>query len=109
MGEQPANVDRLIAAVSEPFTPVVVAEANGFHMKVVRLLGEFPWHVHENEDELFYCTEGSFVIELESGPPVELGTGDVFVVPKGRRHRPVAENQAVTVMFEPAETKQYGD
>jgi mannose-6-phosphate isomerase-like protein (cupin superfamily) len=103
------NVDRIIEAISEPFTPAVVAEANGFHMKVVRLLGEFPWHVHENEDELFYCTEGSFVIEQEPGPAVELGAGDVYVVPKGRRHRPVAENPAVTVMFEPIETKQYGD
>jgi mannose-6-phosphate isomerase-like protein (cupin superfamily) len=104
------NVDRIIAAIPDPFNPAVVAEANGFHMKVVRLLGEFPWHVHENEDELFYCTEGSFVIEQEPpGPPVELGTGDVYVVPKGRRHRPVAKSPAVTVMFEPIETKQYGD
>jgi mannose-6-phosphate isomerase-like protein (cupin superfamily) len=103
------NVGRITEAISEPFTPAIVAEANGFHMKVVRLLGELPWHVHENEDELFYCTEGSFLIEQEPGPPVELGTGDVYVVPKGRRHRPIAENPAVTVMFESSETKQYGD
>ena len=109
MSDQPSNVERLIAPISDPFTPVLVAEANGFHMKVVRLQGEFPWHVHENEDELFYCIEGSFVIEQEAGSPVEVGTGDVYVVPKGRRHRPIAENPAVTVMFEPAETKQYGD
>ena len=109
MQDQPTNVDSVIAAIREPWTPAVVAEANGFHMKVARLLGEFPWHVHESQDELFYCTDGSFVIELDPGPPVELGTGDVFVVPKGRRHRPVAENPAVTVMFEPAETRQYGE
>ena len=109
MSDEAANVERIIGAISEPFQPAVVAEANGFQMKVVRLRGEFPWHVHENEDELFYCTEGSFVIELDPGSPVKLGAGDVFVVPRGRRHRPVAQQPGVTVMFEPAETKQYGD
>jgi mannose-6-phosphate isomerase-like protein (cupin superfamily) len=109
MSDEPANVERLIAPILDPFTPVLVAEANGFHMKVARLRGDFPWHVHENEDELFYCVEGSFVIEQDPGSTVQLGPGDVFVVPKGRRHRPVAEQAAVTVMFEPAETKQYGD
>ena len=57
----------------------VVAEANGFQMKLAKLHGEFPWHTHEHEDELFHCTEGTFTIELEGADPVTLRTGDVFV------------------------------
>jgi quercetin dioxygenase-like cupin family protein len=103
------NVERIADSISEPWKPVVVAEANGFQMKVARLHGEFPWHAHDAEDELFYCTEGSFRIELEGEDAVVLQAGDVFVVPSGRRHRPVADEPAVTILFEPAETKQYGD
>ena len=103
------NLDAVAESITEPWKPVVVAEANGFHMKVAKLRGEFPWHVHEREDELFYCTEGSFVIELQDGDPVTLGPGDVHVVPAGRKHRPIAEQTATAVLFERAETKQYGD
>ena len=103
------NVERISRSIAEPWKPVVVAEANGFQMKVAKLHGEFPWHVHDAEDELFYCTEGTFRIELEGADPVVLEAGDVVVVPAGRRHRPVADEPAVTVLFERAETKQYGD
>ena len=103
------SVAAFAAELTEPWKPVVIAEANGFHMKVARLHGEFPWHVHEHEDELFHCTQGRFTIEMEPGPGVELAEGDVFVVPKGRRHRPNAAEPAVAVLFEPAETRQYGD
>ena len=105
----PQNIEDLAASIGEPWQPVVVAEANGFQMKVAKLDGEFPWHVHENEDELFHCVQGSFTIELEGGQPVTLQRGDVFVVPKGTRHRPLAAEPAVTLLYEPAETKQYGD
>ena len=102
------NVEEITAAITEPWKPVVVAEANGLQMKVAKLHGEFPWHAHENEDELFYCTEGSFVIELEDERPATLRAGDVVVVPAGRRHRPIADQPAVAIVFERAETKQYG-
>jgi len=103
------NVEEIAGSISEPWKPVVVAEGNGFQMKVAKLHGEFPWHVHEAEEELFYCTEGSFRIELEGADPQVLRAGDVFVVPAGRRHRPVADEPAITILFEPARTKQYGD
>ena len=103
------NVEAVAASISEPWQPVVVAAANGFQMKVARLLGEFPWHVHVAEDELFYCVEGSFRIELADAEPVPLRAGDVFVVPAGRRHRPIADEPAVAVLFEREETEQYGD
>jgi quercetin dioxygenase-like cupin family protein len=103
------NVKAAAAKLSEPWKPVVVGEANGFLMKVVRLEGTFPWHAHEREDELFYCLAGSFRIEQDWAPHAVLSAGDVFTVPAGRRHRPVAEQPAVAVLFEKAETKQYGD
>jgi len=70
------NVEEIAESISEPWKPVVVAEANGFQMKVAKLHGEFPWHVHEAEDELFYCTEGSFRIELENSDPQMLRAGE---------------------------------
>jgi quercetin dioxygenase-like cupin family protein len=104
-----ANIEEIAESISEPWQPVVVAEANGFQMKVAKLHGEFPWHAHASEDELFYCTEGSFRIELEGEDPVVLRGGDVFVVAAGRGHRPVADEPAVAILFEPSATKQYGD
>jgi quercetin dioxygenase-like cupin family protein len=103
------NVGRVAAGLTGPWLPEVVAEANGFQLKVARLHGEFPWHVHDVEDELFYCIEGSFRIEQVGDGSVTLSPGDVFVVPAGRRHRPVAGAPAVAMLFERAETKQYGD
>lgn len=105
----PVNVNELALALREPWKPVVVAEANGFQLKVVRLHGEFPWHTHEAEDELFYCLSGSFRIEHEGEEGVELSPGDAHVVPAGTRHRPVSDEPAVALLLERAETKQYGD
>ncbi len=103
------NVGEVAAGLGGPWQPEVVAEANGFHLKVVRLEGEFPWHRHEEEDELFYCVEGRFRIEQIGAGSVTLSPGDVFVVPAGRRHRPVADEPSVAMLFERAETRQFGD
>ncbi|HET9199395.1 MAG TPA: cupin domain-containing protein [Dehalococcoidia bacterium] len=103
------NLQEIARELSEPWQPRLVAEANGFQMKVVRLSGEFPWHKHEREDELFYCLEGAFRIELEGAEPVSLRAGTVFVVPAGAQHRPVADEPALAVLFEREETTQHGD
>ena len=103
------NVKTMAARLSEPWKPMVVAEVGGFLMKVVKLDGAFPWHVHEGEDELFYCIEGGFRIEQEWAPEAVLRAGDVVTIPAGRRHRPVAEQPALAIMFEKAEISQYGD
>jgi quercetin dioxygenase-like cupin family protein len=76
-------------------------------VRVARLEGEFPWH-HHDEDELFLCWDGSFRIELEGDEAVELEAGDLFVVPRGTRHRPVAASTAHTLLLERPETEQYG-
>lgn len=103
------NVNELATRLGDPWRPIVVDEANGFQLKVVKLHGEFPWHVHEQEDELFLCHQGRFRIELADGAPVTLSAGDTYVVPAGQRHRPVAPEPAVALLLEKAETKQYGD
>ncbi len=105
----PVNVDELAQSLKEPWKPVVAAEANGFQLKAARFEGEFPWHTHEAEDELFYSLTGSFRIETEGGPPVTLYAGDIYIVPAGTPHRPVADQPATALLFERAETKQYGD
>lgn len=103
------NAKAMAARMTEPWSPLVVAGANGYVLKVVRLDGAFPWHVHENEDELFYCLEGSFRIERDWAPPAVMREGDALTVQAGSRHRPVADQPAVALLFERAETKQYGD
>jgi quercetin dioxygenase-like cupin family protein len=103
------NVKAMAARLSEPWKPTVVAEVGGFLMKVVKLHGTFPWHVHDAEDELFYCIQGGFRIEQEWAPDLALKEGDVVTIPAGRRHRPVADDPALAILFERAELSQYGD
>jgi mannose-6-phosphate isomerase-like protein (cupin superfamily) len=110
-GEPPAgvvDVSAVAASVPEPWNRVDLVTANDAIVRLVRLLGDFPWHEHE-EDELFLCWEGAFRIEIEGGDPVELSAGQLFVVPRGVRHRPVADEPAVTLLLERPETKQYGN
>jgi mannose-6-phosphate isomerase-like protein (cupin superfamily) len=103
------SLEQLRQEINEAFSPIDVATANDAVMRLARLEGEFPWHQHD-EDELFLGWEGSFRIELEGGEPVEVGRGDVFVVPRGTRHRPVADGgPAYTLLLERPETKQYGN
>ena len=102
------DISEVLRAVTEPFKPQDLVTANDAIVRVARLHGEFPWHQHD-EDELFLCWEGAFRIELEGGVPIELRAGQLFVVPRGTRHRPVADGDAVTLLLERPETLQYGN
>ena len=104
----PISIRDAIAGLTGPWQPVDLAVANDAIVRFARLEGEFAWHAHE-EDELFICWDGSFSIEMEGAPPVTLSAGDLFVVPKGIRHRPVADGRAHALLIEKPETKQYGD
>jgi quercetin dioxygenase-like cupin family protein len=102
------SISELIDGLAGPWQPVDVVQANDAVVRLARFEGEFPWH-HHDEDELFLCWDGTFRIELEGHPPVILGAGDIYVVPKGIRHRPVADTPAHVVLVERPETKQYGN
>lgn len=103
-----ASIAEAVAALPGPWQPHDVAVVNDAVVRVVRLEGEFPWH-HHDEDELFLCWDGAFRIELEGRDPVLLDAGDLFVVPKGTRHRPIAAETAHAILLERPETAQYGN
>ena len=97
-----------LASFDATWSPRVVAELNGQLVKVVKLLGEYVWHRHAAEDELFLVVSGRLRIEFRDGD-VELGPGELCVVPRGIEHRPVAEELVECVLFEPASTRSTGD
>lgn len=96
-----------LALVRDTWNPRIIAELNGQHVKLVKLLGEFVWHAHEREDEMFLVLRGRMRIELRDRT-VELGEGEAFVVPRGVEHRPVADEECAALLFEPASTVNTG-
>ncbi len=104
----PVSVNNVISGLPGPWQPADLAQANDTVVKVARLHGEFPWH-HHDEDELFLCWDGTFRIEMEGRPAVTLNAGELFVVPAGVEHRPVAAEPAHAVLLERPETLQYGN
>ena len=102
------NISERLASIDEHWRPKVVAELNGQEVKVVKFQGAFPWHHHENEDEMFLALKGSFRIEFRDRN-VELEEGDFIVVPRGVEHRPVAEEEVEVMLFEPAGVKNTGN
>ena len=102
------SVADALAQVRQPWQPMIVAELNGQQVKVVRLRGEFVWHHHEHEDELFLVVRGRLRMEFRDRV-VELGEGELLVVPRGVEHRPVAPEEVEIVLFEPASTLNTGN
>lgn len=105
---QKVNLAEALATFSEHWQPRIVGELNGQHVKVVKLEGEFVWHHHEIEDELFLVIRGAMTMELRDGN-IELNEGDFFIVPRGVEHRPVAHGEAHVLLFEPATTLNTGN
>ena len=97
------NLAEKLDLFQDQWVPRVVGEVNDFQVKVVKIQGEFVWHHHEEEDELFLVLKGQLRIEFRDGV-VELGPGELVVVPKGVEHRPVAENEVHVVLFERSAT-----
>lgn len=96
------------AALTEFWSPRVIAEIDDAYVKVAKVQGTLAWHSHEHEDELFFVLEGRLRIEME-GRTVELGQGEMFVVPKGVRHNPVAEAECLLMLIERKTTLHTGD
>ena len=97
-----------LASFDETWAPRIVAELNGQQVKVAKLEGEYVWHAHAGEDELFWVLTGHLRLELRDRV-IELGPGQLFVVPRGVEHRPVAPELVELVLFEPAATRNTGD
>jgi quercetin dioxygenase-like cupin family protein len=103
------NLLDALAEVTEFWSPKVVGRVNDQFVKVAKLKGEFVWHKHDLEDELFQVIKGELAIQFEDRDPVRLTAGEFFVVPKGVMHSPVAEEECWIMLVETATTKHTGD
>jgi len=97
-----------LALFDETWTPKIIAELNGQQVKLAKLDGQLAWHTHEHEDELFLVLEGSLTIEMRNHS-VHLEKGDLYIVPKGTEHNPIALPGTAVLLFEPINTKHTGE
>lgn len=93
---------------SEYWSPKIVGELNGQNVKLAKFKGEFVWHKHDNEDEMFFVVEGTLKIEFRD-KTITLNKDEFIIVPKGVEHKPIAENEVLVMLFEPATTLNTGD
>jgi mannose-6-phosphate isomerase-like protein (cupin superfamily) len=104
----PVNLAESLDKIQNHWEPHIVGELNGQHVKLAKVKGEFVWHHHQNEDELFLVLGGVLKLELRDRT-VNLAPGEFFIVPRGVDHRPVAEEEVHLLMFEPASTLNTGN
>ncbi len=102
------NINQKLSLFSEHWSPKVVGELNGQEVKLVKLKGEFTWHKHDNEDEMFYVLKGSFNMEYRD-KTVIINENEFIIVPRGVEHKPVAIEEACIMLFEPASTLNTGN
>jgi mannose-6-phosphate isomerase-like protein (cupin superfamily) len=102
------NLSEKFELFNEHWSPKIIGELNGQQVKLVKLKGEFVFHQHENEDELFMVVKGSFKMEYRD-KTVEVNEGEIIIVPRGVEHKPVAEEEAWIMLFEPASTLNTGN
>jgi mannose-6-phosphate isomerase-like protein (cupin superfamily) len=108
MNYQPINFQNKLQKIYEHWSPRIIAQMNDYHFKVVKVQGEFIWHEHPETDEVFIVLKGQLEIQLRDGS-VLLNEGDMFVVPKGVEHKPVAKDECHILLVEPAGTINTGD
>ncbi len=101
------NLAEKLSTFSEHFKPRTIGQFNGHDLMVVKVKGEFVWHSHQDTDDFFLVLKGRIRIEMRTGA-VELGPGELFVVPKGVEHRPVAVEEAHVLLIEPTGTPNTG-
>lgn len=102
------NVWEKLTLFADHWNPRIVGELNGQHVKLVKFQGEFVWHSHAGEDELFFVLRGSFRMDFRARS-VTLNAGDFLIVPRGVEHRPFAEAEVEVMLFEPAQIRHTGD
>jgi mannose-6-phosphate isomerase-like protein (cupin superfamily) len=107
------NLEHKLSMFKETWTPKIIGELNGQLVKLAKLEGEFTWHSHEDEDELFLVLEGSLVMQVrdDADEITEhlLEKGDIYIVPKGVEHNPISKEGASVMLFEPKDTKHTGE
>ena len=108
MNTKKVNLAEKLLLINEHWRPKVVGELNGQEVKLVKFKGEFVWHHHEKEDELFLCINGAMAVEFRDHNVV-LHPGEFVIVPHGVEHRTLAEEEAHVLIFEPAATKNTGN
>jgi mannose-6-phosphate isomerase-like protein (cupin superfamily) len=101
------NLSKKFNMFNEYWAPHIVGELNGQYVKLAKFKGEFVWHSHENEDELFLVIKGTLRIELKNGS-VTINQGEFYIVPKGVEHKPVADEEVHVMLLEPKSTEQTG-
>ena len=104
----PVNISEKFDLITEQWHPHIIGKLNGQHVKIAKIQGEFIWHSHEDEDELFYVIKGKLNLEFRD-KLVTLHPGEMLVVPKGVEHKPSAEEETFIMMFEPVSTVNTGN
>lgn len=102
------NLQEKFTKFSDHWHPRIIGALNGQAVKLAKVQGEFVWHSHENEDELFYILKGTLKIEFRDGIKI-LNEGEMLIIPRGVEHRPIAEEEVHLMLFEPIETKHTGE
>ncbi len=102
------NISEKFSLFNDHWSPKIVGELNGQQVKLAKFQGEFIWHKHDHEDELFFVVKGSFIMELRDRN-ITLNEGEFLIVPKGVEHKPVAEKEVWIMLFEPASTLNTGN
>lgn len=105
---EPVNIHEKLSLFSDHWNPRIVGELNGQEVKLVKFKGEFVWHKHDQEDELFYVLEGGFDMHFRD-KIVTLRKHEFLIVPRGVEHKPVASEEVSVMLFEPANTLNTGD
>lgn len=108
MDYQPINLKEKFSLFSEHWQPKNIAQMNDYHFKIAKVQGEFVWHDHPETDEVFLILKGQLEIQLRDGR-VKLNEGELFVVPKGVEHKPVAQEECHILLIEPATTQNTGN
>jgi mannose-6-phosphate isomerase-like protein (cupin superfamily) len=102
------NIAEKLATINDHFNPRIAGELNGQQVKLVKFKGEFIWHHHDNEDELFYVVKGSFDMQLRDRT-ITVNQGEFLIMPRGVEHRPVAKEEVEIMLFEPGSTVNTGN
>jgi mannose-6-phosphate isomerase-like protein (cupin superfamily) len=104
------NVNEIIKEIQSCYSPKIIAEVNNEYVKIAKIKGDkVPWHMHDNEDELFYILEGSLVMEIEDKPSFEMHKGNLFVVPKGVKHKVFSDKECTILLIESKTTLHTGN